>query len=207
MVFCGGFVAVFNSRYLLKFRHAAKMIWVVCAWILGFGIFFFAYLLVGKQDTLGFLMSLFATLIIGGFTSVGGTTIVGFLKAFEAESISGYSSGTGFAGISGSTLYLIFSSIGLTFNIIVLLLIPAALLYLFIFKVILDLKAGLDVSVKARVLGSKFTAEEVQATGEMKEEGEQAEAEINEPMTFKNAMGVMKVVGPTLYNLSAVSLE
>jgi CLN3 protein len=143
-------------------------------------------------------MSLFAALIIGGFTSVGCTTIVGFLNAFEPESISGFSSGTGLTAISGSPLYLLFSSIGLTFNIIVLLLIPAALLYLFVFKVNLDLKARLDVSVKARVLGTKFTAEEVQAAGEMKEEGEQAEAEINEPMTFQNAMNVMRVVGPAL---------
>ena len=164
-------MAVFNSRYLLRFRHAVKIIWVVCAWILGFGVFFFAYLLVGKQDTLGFLMSLFAALIIGGFTSVGRTTIVGFLKTFEPESISGFSSGTGLAGISRSTLYLLFSSIGLTLNIIVLLLIPVALLYLFVFKVILDLKARLDVSVKARVLGAKFAAEEVQTNEEMKEEG------------------------------------
>lgn len=198
-------MAVFNSRYLLKYRHVVKIVCVVVAWIFGFGVFFFAYLLVGKQNTLGFVMSLVATLIIGGFTSVGSTTIVGFLKAFEADSISGFSSGTGLAGISGSSLYLLFSSIGLTFNIIVLMLVPAALLYLMIFKIILDMKANIDRRVKARMIGSMSIEDQAVDAEGMKEEGEQAEADINQPMTVENAVAVMKVVGWPLFNLSAVS--
>ena len=68
----------------------------------------------------------------------------GFLKAFPPEFVSGISSGTGLGGITGAGIYLLLSSIGLTFNYIVLVLIPFAILYGATFHFILQLKAKIE---------------------------------------------------------------
>jgi hypothetical protein len=93
-----------------------KIIWVAVAWTCGFLIFFVAFQLLGINDTLGFVISLFASIICGAFTSVGNSTIVGFMKAIPPENVLGWSSGTGIAGISGSGTYLLFKVIGLEFD-------------------------------------------------------------------------------------------
>lgn len=109
---------ILNSRFLLKFRHITKIIWVCLGWFSGFIIFYFSFQLIGKNDTLGFIMSLFASLICGSFTSVGDGTIVGFMKAIPPENIGGWSSGTGIAGISGTSIYLLFKVAGVQFDMV-----------------------------------------------------------------------------------------
>lgn len=161
-------------------------------------------MLVGKQDTLGFVLSLLGTLIIGSFTSVGSNTIIGFLKTFPADSISGFSSGTGLAGISGAGLYLIFSSLGLTFNFVVLILIPFAFIYLLNFNWILQLKARIDREVKKRFQGSHYGEEIAHTSSQVKAAEEHKEALINESLSMKTIKNVLGIVGGPLFNLSAV---
>lgn len=107
-----------NSRLLLGFKHLTKVIWVAVAWVGGFTLFFFAYAMRDTNNELGFGLSLIATLIIGAFTSLGDCTVIGFLKAVPPETIVGWSSGTGIAGIFGSGFYLLFKSFNIPFNIV-----------------------------------------------------------------------------------------
>jgi hypothetical protein len=93
-----------------------KITWVAIAWTCGFLMFFGAFQLLGVNDTLGFVVSLFASIICGAFTSVGSSTIVGFMKALPAENVLGWSSGTGIAGISGSGIYLLFKTLSFQFD-------------------------------------------------------------------------------------------
>jgi hypothetical protein len=109
-------VWIINSKYLLKFKHTTKIVWVAVAWTCGFLTFFGSFQLLGVNDTLGFILSLIASIICGAFTSFGNSTIVGFMKAIPAENVLGWSSGTGIAGISGSGTYLLFKTIGLQFD-------------------------------------------------------------------------------------------
>jgi hypothetical protein len=109
-------VRVINSKYLLKFLHITKVCWVSVAWFAGFWIFVVSYHFVGKEDTIGFIISLIATVIIGSFTSVGDGTIIGFMKAIPPENIAGWSSGTGIAGMTGAGLCVLFKSLGFEFN-------------------------------------------------------------------------------------------
>jgi hypothetical protein len=109
-------VRIINSKYLLKFEHMTKILWVSIAWTCGFLTFFGSFQLVGVNDTLGFVISLFASIICGAFTSVGNSTIIGYMKAIPAEFVLGWSSGTGIAGITGSGTYLLLKTIGLQFG-------------------------------------------------------------------------------------------
>lgn len=86
------------------------------AWFAGFWIFVVSYHFVGKEDTIGFIISLTATVIIGSFTSVGDGTIIGFMKAIPPENIAGWSSGTGIAGMTGAGICVLFKSLGFEFN-------------------------------------------------------------------------------------------
>lgn len=149
-------------------------------------------------------MSLLATLIIGGFTSVGSCTILGFMKAFPPDSVSGISSGTGLAGISGAGLYLLFSSLGLSFNIVVLILMPVALLYAANFRFILNLKANIEQSIRDRLQGAQAAVEAGTQQLADQETAEAKEAQMNEPLSVETIKNVLKLVGWPLFNLSAV---
>lgn len=195
----GGVVRVLNSRYLLKFKHQNKIIWVVIAWSTGFTIFFFSYMLIGKNDTIGFIMSLTATVIIGSFASVGDATIIGFMKAIPAENIAGWSSGTGIAGLTGAGLYLIFSTIGMEFNHIVIALFPISFIYFANFKVILNLKAAVDKKFPDQTsLVDPNSNKDIQSINEEKE------AKVNESLSWPAIKNVLKLVGFPIYNLSWV---
>jgi hypothetical protein len=61
-----------------------------------------------------FYLSLVASIIIGVTCSVGESNILGLLKGFPSNMIGFFGSGTGFAGILGTSTLLILAAIGLT---------------------------------------------------------------------------------------------
>ena len=69
---------VVNSAYLLSFKHKTKTIWAFCSFALAYTIYFTAFY--SKDLNFGFILALICTLIIGTFTSLGGATVVGFMK-------------------------------------------------------------------------------------------------------------------------------
>lgn len=109
---------VLNSRFLLQFRHQTKIACVAISWAAGLVLFYASYYLGTLNKLYGFLGALVSTLLIGSFTSVGDGTIIGFMKAIPADNIAGWSSGTGFAGIFGSGLYLLLRSFKLNFGMV-----------------------------------------------------------------------------------------
>ncbi len=202
-------VWVVNSRFLLHFRHMTKVVWVAVAWACGFLLFFGAFQLLGVNDTLGFVISLLASVVCGTFTSVGNSTIVGFMKAIPPENVLGWSSGTGIAGITGSGVYLLLKTLGLDFDSVAtadqmcLLLTPLTLLYAFNFRQILNLKARVDRSLeKAQGQGQAEPSAEQQRLHQ--QQTEQREAQVNEQLSRKSIANVLRVVGVPIYNMSLV---
>lgn len=72
--------------------------------------------MVGKENGLGFSLSLLATTVIGIFGTIGDSAIMGFMKSIPPEFVLGWGSGTGIAGITGSGMYLLFKSLGFDFK-------------------------------------------------------------------------------------------
>jgi len=79
----------------------------------------YTYTIPGK-DTYGFFIALFGTLVIGTASTLGESVNIGknisllyawlskgFLRAFPPEYVSGYSSGTGMAGVYGTLYYIL----------------------------------------------------------------------------------------------------
>jgi hypothetical protein len=90
------------------------MMVVTVVWISGYCFFYLAFYV--KSSTIGFSISLFATLLIGVFSSLGNVTAVGFMKAFPAEVVVGFSSGTGLAGIAGVGIVMLASLLQIAFE-------------------------------------------------------------------------------------------
>lgn len=61
-----------------------------------------------------------------------------------ADTISGFSSGTGFAGISGTLCSITASSLNINFKYVCLAMTPLYIIYLFSFYWIVDLKVKID---------------------------------------------------------------
>jgi len=80
-----------------------------------------------------FYFSLIASILIGVQSSLGESTMIGFLKNFPGETVGFYGSGTGFAGIFGSGTLIILKAIGLSDAAIYLIASPTLLPYMFSF--------------------------------------------------------------------------
>ena len=76
-----------------------------------------------------FYLSLFASVLVGIGSSLGESTLLGFLKTFPSEAVGYYSSGTGFAGISGALILLSLSAAGLSNGAIFIAAMPSAIPY------------------------------------------------------------------------------
>ena len=80
-----------------------------------------------------FYFSLIASILIGVQSSLGESTMIGFLKNFPGETVGFYGSGTGFAGIFGSGTLIILKAIGLSDAAIYLIASPTLVPYMFSF--------------------------------------------------------------------------
>ena len=195
----GGIVRILNSRFLLQYKHFTRVVWVCLAWLIGFLLFRFAYSLIGKDGTVGFIVSLISTIIIGSFTSIGDGAIIGFMKALPAENIAGWSSGTGIAGLTGTGFYLLCSSLGLKFDTMVLILMPFGLVYVFNFKLILNLKASIDRKYDSLV---KTDGDLTHQASD--DEQETKGAAMNVQLSVESIRSTLKFVGIPILNLSLV---
>ena len=80
-----------------------------------------------------FYLSLFASVLVGVGSALGESTLLGFLKTFPGETVGYYSSGTGFAGISGTLILTSLAATGMTRGATYLVAVPTALPYVLAF--------------------------------------------------------------------------
>eukprot|EP00359_Climacostomum_virens_P000706 CAMPEP_0204896814 /NCGR_PEP_ID=MMETSP1397-20131031/375_1 /ASSEMBLY_ACC=CAM_ASM_000891 /TAXON_ID=49980 /ORGANISM="Climacostomum Climacostomum virens, Strain Stock W-24" /LENGTH=402 /DNA_ID=CAMNT_0052064479 /DNA_START=606 /DNA_END=1815 /DNA_ORIENTATION=- len=92
-----------NMRYLLGIRYIVR---VSC--VLGGMAFSFALMAVCSAQTQiwGFIVALLASLLMGLCQSWGECIILGFNKAFAPNTVVGFSSGTGIAGVLGTSIWI-----------------------------------------------------------------------------------------------------
>lgn len=139
-------VNIVNSKYLLAYKHKSKVTWIIIAWTIGYLGFFGAYHI--NNDNWGFLTCVIATLVIGIHTTGGSATVMGFMKALPPTVISGFASGTGFAGISGASINLTADVLDIPFKVICIAMIPISLIYGYFFFRVVDLKTKVDACEK-----------------------------------------------------------
>lgn len=84
---------------------------------------------------ISFWFCLVAVVLVGCFSSLGESVLLGFLREFDPALMGAWSSGTGMAGILGTLSYLLmFSVIGLSNRTIFISLLPFTLVYWVAFR-------------------------------------------------------------------------
>lgn len=78
-----------NMKYWLKFLHRHKVITLISVASLGYIIIAVAC---SAERSWGFYISLVGSVFCGSMQALGEGTILGFLKAFPAELVGGFSS-------------------------------------------------------------------------------------------------------------------
>jgi len=95
-----------NCTYWIKWTHTFRFNLTNILFILGFMLMSYTYLIDGSE-VYGFYLALFATLIIGIASAFGESVNLGFLRGFPPDYVSGFSAGTGLAGIYGTGYYIL----------------------------------------------------------------------------------------------------
>lgn len=136
MIVFGGFARLINAKFFLQTSHKARQ-WVVTV-MMGFGFLLISWCVMGTQNGLPpnpnkeykFWVSLCASTIIGISTALGESNVVALLKGFPSKTIGFFGSGTGFAGISGTSMLIIMTALGMKDWSIYMVAVPTVIPYL-----------------------------------------------------------------------------
>ncbi|KAL7720917.1 Battenin [Entamoeba marina] len=150
-VFAGLVLRILNMVVLYRIPVKIRLIFCTIFNLIGlFGVVLSVLLQNYFQSTniSLFLLCLAMILVIGGIQSLGESVILSYAGRFPAEMVNGWSSGTGFAGVAGSGLYLFFSGLNIPDTIAFTSLTPLCIIFaLVIFFVIKPVtSSGLDAS-------------------------------------------------------------
>ena len=132
-------------------------------------------------------MKLRAVLFIGAGSALGESVMLGHLKRFPPRLVSGWSSGTGGAGLVGAGMFVVLESMGLSYSAIFLLSVPLVAVYVLLFFVYLrGPTAEMQAELRAMQKGSDAEGDALgQAEAEaLLGEGSAVEEEKVPPMTW-----------------------
>ena len=128
-----------NAKYFIKVQHLSRVGIATILMSLGFLIIAIACTFnMGKRS---FWLAIFAALLFGIASSLGESTTLGFCKGFPSTIVGHFGSGTGFAGVFGSGIFLLLTSIGLSDGTIFFLVIPTVIPYFISFYWISSIKS------------------------------------------------------------------
>ena len=122
---------IVNSKYLIRMQHMTRIIFVTITIVLSFLII--AICCFYHDVSAMFYLSLLASIVVGVGCALGESVNLGFLKTFPGNGIGYYGSGTGFAGIFGSLIFIALKPTGLSDAAIYLIAMPTAIPYILCF--------------------------------------------------------------------------
>lgn len=123
----GIFIKMLNTWYLLHWDYRIRML--ICTALSTAGLVALAL-----SVWINFWFSIFGIALIGCFSSLGESVLLGYLKLFNPLLAGAWGNGTGWAGVGGTALYLLLHSvIGMNNQLIFLILLPTNLVYYYAF--------------------------------------------------------------------------
>uniref|UniRef100_A0A7S3G326 Battenin n=1 Tax=Palpitomonas bilix TaxID=652834 RepID=A0A7S3G326_9EUKA len=173
-VLLGLIVRSANTWLLAKTSYYLRMSMATAAAVLGLlGVAFSVYV--------DFWFMIASVVVLGASSSFGESVLLGYTRSSDAEaSIGGWSSGTGMAGVLGTSLYLLFASgFGLSNEVIFLILEAFVVVYFVTFIVYAKKKDKEKGAYKPLIPPTESSEEESQ---EEPEEVKQAENDKKESM-------------------------
>jgi hypothetical protein len=125
-----------NGKYFIHISYRKRIIGLGIYFFLGYNLLSLVLILNAKEiigDKLGFVLTMFPSLIMGTGSALGEATIMGSLRNYPKNLINGWASGTGMAGIIGALLTLFFKMFAIKTQYLYLFTSPLSLIYLIIF--------------------------------------------------------------------------
>ncbi|EKE42796.1 BTN1 protein, putative [Entamoeba nuttalli P19] len=135
-VFAGLILRILNILFLYKIPIKIRLLFSTIFNLVGLFGMVLCILLQEYTQTTSFIffgLCLFMILIIGGVQSFAESVILSYSGRFPPEMVNGWSSGTGFAGVAGSGLYLFFTGLNIPNTISFTCLTPFCVIYAIVF--------------------------------------------------------------------------
>ena len=141
---------VINSKSCITISYFKRILFLSIYFCIGY-LFLFAILLIidnsdDFDEDLAFFLTLIPAVIMGTGQSFGEATFLGYIRTFPEDYVSGWSSGTGLAGVFGASLSLIFKLIQESFDLknLYLIISPVTVLFFLAFYITYRIKNRID---------------------------------------------------------------
>ena len=142
-----------NSKYCIKISYFKRVLGLSIYFCFGY-VFLFTVLTIIENTKdfnkiLAFVLTLIPSVIMGTGQSFGEATFLGYIRTFPEDYVSGWSSGTGFAGIFGASLSLTFKIINESFDLknLYLIISPITIIFFFVFYATFRIKNKIDAKI------------------------------------------------------------
>ena len=139
-----------NSKFCITISYFKRVLGLSIYFCLGY-LFLFTILTIidntnDFNNNLAFFLTLIPAVIMGTGQAFGEATFLGYIRTFPEDYVSGWSSGTGFAGVFGASLSLIFKLINENFDLknLYLIISPITILFFFAFYITFKIKKNID---------------------------------------------------------------
>ena len=142
-----------NSRCLIRLSYFKRILGLSIYFGSGYISLFLILMIIDNvkdfNNTLAFLLTLIPTIIMGTGQCLGEATFLGYIRTFPEDYISGWSCGTGIAGVAAALLSLTFKLIGESFDLKYLYIIvaPVSILFFFAYFITHKIKTNIDAKL------------------------------------------------------------
>lgn len=133
MIVCSSLTRVVNSKFCIKVTYMKRLIGLTAYFLFGYLSLFSILHLVNSMPSFSkmaaFSLTLIPSLVMGTGCAFGEATILGYLRMFPTNFVSGWSSGTGLAGVGGAGITLLFKMVKIESKFLYLYLSPLCLIF------------------------------------------------------------------------------
>ena len=143
-----------NSKFCITISYFKRVLGLSIYFCFGYLFLFTVLTIIDKKKEdgdefnhiLAFVLTLIPAVIMGTGQSFGEATFLGYIRTFPEDYVSGWSSGTGFAGVFGASLSLIFKLINENFDLknLYLIISPVTIIFFFAFYMTFKIKKNID---------------------------------------------------------------
>lgn len=139
-----------NSRYLITLSYFKRILGLSIYFCTGYVLLFIILTVIDSysdfNQKVAFLLTLIPTVIMGTGQSLGEATFLGYIRTFPEDYVSGWSTGTGIAGILAAILSLTFKLIGDDFDLknLYIIISPVTVLFFFAYYITYKIKTNID---------------------------------------------------------------
>ena len=139
-----------NSKFCITISYFKRVLGLSIYFCFGYFLLFIILTIIDNKNDfnqkIAFILTLIPSIIMGTGQAFGEVTFLGYIRTFHENYVSGWSSGTGLAGIVGALLSIIFKLLNEKFNLknLYLILSLVTALFFFAFYITFKVKKNID---------------------------------------------------------------